>query len=160
MLFRSAVYVGDIYPYIDSITDNEIDYQTRIYRLVLDPTRTRVLRMFCSGASFPTAANTGANFNYTEGKPLVDESNEYSVNFTCSGAVYYDVRVLKWFNKTVTNFNVNMTDGRRESVYKKIPYEKLQSMDMMGYPRINPENMDLEWWIDPAVYNELIKRGY
>ena len=160
LYYMSAVYIGDLYPYIDSIIDNEIDYQTRIYRLVLDPTRTRVLRMFCSGASFPTAANTGANFNYTEGKPLVDESNEYSVNFTCSGAVYYDVRVIKWFNKTVTNFNVNMLDGRRESVYKKIPYEKLQSMDMMGYPRINPENMDLEWWIDPAVYNELIKRGY
>ncbi len=160
LYYMSAVYVGDIYPYIDSIMDNEIDYQTRIYRFILDPTRTRVLRMFCSGASFPTAANTGANFNVTEGKPLVQESNEYSVNFTCSGAVYYDPRIIKWFNKTVTNFNQNMKDGVREQAYMKIPYGKQNIMDNMGYPRINPSNMDLEWWIEPTVYKELLSRGY
>lgn len=160
LYYMSAVYIGDIYPYIDSIVDNEIDYQTRIYRFVLDATRTRVVRMYCCGAAFPTAANTGANFNYTEGKPLVEESNEYSVNFTCSGAVYYDVRILKWFNKSVVNFNANMADGLREKTYMKIPYAKMTKMDNMGYPRINPENMDLEWWIEPTVYNELIKRGY
>lgn len=160
LYYMSAVYVGDIYPYIDSIMDNEIDYQTRIYRFVLDPTRTRVLRMFCCGASFPTAANTGANFNVTEGKSMIQESNDYSVNFTCSGAVYYDPRIIKWFNKTVVNFNASMKDGVRETAYMKIPYDKLQSMDNMGYPRINPDNMDLEWWISPSVYNELIRRGY
>ena len=160
LYYMSAVYVGDIYPYIDSIIDNEIDYQTRIYRFVLDATRTRVVRMFCCGAAFPTAANTGANFNYSEGKPLIEESNEYSVNFTCSGAVYYDARIIKWFNKTVCNFNAGMVDGVRETRYKRIPYSKLRTMDNMGYPRINPENMDLEWWIEPDVYQELISRGY
>ena len=160
LFYMSSVYIGDINPYIDSIIDNEIDYQTRIYRFVLDPTRTRVLRMFCCGAAFPTAANTGANFNYNEGKSLVDESNEYSVNFTCSGAVYYDPRVLKWFNQTVCNFNPNMRNGIREKVYKRIPYENYHDMDNMGYPRIDPNTMDLEWWIQPAVYNELIQRGY
>lgn len=160
LYYMSAVYVGDIYPYIDSIIDNEIDYQTRIYRFVLDPSRTRVVRMYCCGAAFPTAANTGANFNYTEGKHLIDESNEYSVNFTCTGALYYDPRVLKWFNKTVTNFNPNMVDGVRETAYKKIPYEKLRTMDNIGYPRINPSNMDMEWWVSPAIYDELLSRGY
>lgn len=160
LYYMSAVYVGDIYPYIDSIVDNEIDYQTRIYRFVLDSTRTRVVRMFCCGAAFPTAANTGANFNYNEGKPLIEESNEYSVNFTCSGAVYYDARVLKWFNKTVCNFNQNMVDGKREQVYRQIPFEKYSTMDNMGYPRINPATMDLEWWIEPTIYDELISRGY
>lgn len=160
LYYMSAVYVGDVYPYIDSILDNEIDYQTRIYRFVLDSTRTRVVRMFCCGAAFPTAANTGANFNYSEGKPLIDENNEYSVNFTCTGAIYYDARVIKWFNKTVCNFNPNMIDGKRERVYMRIPFEKYNTMDNMGYPRIEPATMDLEWWIDPAIYNELISRGY
>lgn len=160
LFYMSAVYLGEINPYIDSILDNEIDYQTRIYRFVLDVTRTRVLRMFCCGAAFPTAANTGANFNYNEGKNRIDEGDEYSINFTCSGAVYYDARILKWFNKSVTNYNPNMLDENRESVYMKIPYENYHDMDNIGYPRINPENMDMEWWIEPAVYNELISRGY
>lgn len=160
LYYMSAVYIGDIYPYIDSIVDNEIDYQTRIYRFVLDATKTRVVRMFCCGAAFPTAANTGANFNFSEGKPFVDESNEYSINFTCTGAVYYDVRIIKWFNISVVNFNPSMADGVRENTYTKIPYSKLSKMDNMGYPRINPENMDLEWWVNTNVYNELVSRGY
>lgn len=160
LYYMSSVYVGDMMPYIDSIIDNEIDYQTRIYRFVMDPTRTRIVRMFCCGAAFPTAASTGANFNFNEGKPFVDESNEYSVNFTCSGAVYYDARIIKWFNKTVSNFNSNMADGKRESFYTKIPYGKLHTMDNMGYPWINADTMELEWWLDKGVYNSLLARGY
>ncbi len=160
LFYISGVYTGDLYPYIDSILDNEIDYQTRIYRFTLDPTRTRIVRMFCCGAAFPTAANTGANFNYSEGKNLIDESNEYSINFNCSGAVYYDVRILKWFNKTVCNFNPKMNDGVREKSYILIPPAKHHSMDNIGYPRINPDNMNLEWWIDANVYQQLLQRGY
>lgn len=160
LYYMSSVYLGDIDPYIDSIVDNEIDYQTRIYRFVLDSTRTKVVRMFCCGAAYPTAANTGANFNFNEGKPYIDESNLYSVSFACSGAVYYDPRIIKWFNTTVGNFNQNMRDGEREKRYMKIPYSKHTSMDSVGYPYVNPSNMDLEWWCDPAIYNELISRGY
>ena len=156
----SEVYQGNIVPYVDSILDNEIDYQTRIYRFTLDPTRTRVLKMFCCGAAFPTAANLGANFNFNADKHRVDDSDEYSVSFNCSGAVYYDPRIIKWFNKTVTNFNPGMLDENRESTYVKIPYQHMSRMDNMGYPRINPFNMDLEWWIEPKVYEELIQRGY
>ena len=158
--YMSEVYQGNIVPYVDSILDNEIDYQTRIYRFTLDPTRTRVLKMFCCGAAFPTAANLGANFNFNADKHRVDDSDEYSVSFNCSGAVYYDPRIIKWFNKTVTNFNPGMLDENRESTYVKIPYQHMSRMDNMGYPRINPFNMDLEWWIEPKVYEELIQRGY
>lgn len=160
LFYMSGVYTGELQPYVDSIIDNEIDYQTRIYRFILDPTRTRVVKMFCCGAAFPTADNTGAAFNYSEGKPMSDGANEYSINFTCSGAVYYDPRIVKWFNKTVCNFNTNMTDQFRERVYVKIPFEKYHTMDNIGYPRVNPDTMDLEWWIDPTIYNELISRGY
>lgn len=160
LFYASSVYVGDINPYIDSIIDNEIDYQTRIYRFVLDATRTRIVRMFCTGASFPTSASVGANFNFNEGKPFNEDSNLYSVSFNSVGAVYYNPQIIRWFNQTVCNFNPNMRDGYRQTVYKKIPYEKLRTMDNMGYPWINPENMDLEWWVHPGIYNQLINKGY
>lgn len=160
LFYMSSVYMGDIYPHIDSIVDNEIDYQTRIYRFVLDPTRTRVLKMFCTGASYPTATNTGASFNQSEGKPYTDEMNLQSVSFSCFGAVYYDPRIIFWFNKTVEQFNPNMVDGKRQATYVQIPFSKYVSMDNMGYPRINPENMDMEWWISPQIYQELLARGY
>lgn len=160
LYYMSSVYVGDIYPYIDSIVDNEIDYQTRIYRFVLDPTRTRILKMFCTGASYPTATNTGASFNITEGRPFIDETYLQSVSFACFGAVYYDPRIIHWFNRTVQQFNPNMEDGKRENVYIKIPYSKYHSMDNIGYPRINAEDMSIEWWVSPQIYRELLTRGY
>ena len=160
LFYMSSVYTGDINPWVDSIIDNEIDYQTRIYRFVLDPTRTRVLKMFCTGASFPTATNTGASFNQSENKPFVDDSNTQSISFACFGAVYYDPRIIVWFNRTVQQFNPNMVDGKRENTYIRIPFSKYTTMDNMGYPRIDPETMDMEWWLPPQIYRELLARGY
>ena len=53
-----------------------------------------------------------------------------------------------------------MVDGKRQATYVQIPFSKYVSMDNMGYPRINPENMDMEWWISPQIYQELLARGY
>jgi hypothetical protein len=51
--YSSLVYRGEIIPYPDALIANEIDYMTRIYRLVLDPSRRFVTKIACTGASYP-----------------------------------------------------------------------------------------------------------
>jgi hypothetical protein len=56
----------------------------------------------------------------------------------------------------VQDFNHSMTDDQREQHNTKIPIQALQLFNNRGYPRINPDTWELEWWIDTPTYNKLI----
>ena len=71
------------------------------------------------------------------------------------------------FNKTVAFFNDGMSAKNfiaptgnntawTNSAYTQIPMAALTIFNNRGYPRINPYNYNLEWWVDNALYSYML----
>lgn len=156
-VYNSSAYQGEATPWMDSILDNETDYQTRIYRLIFDPTRTYVQKIAYTGVAVPIVANVGASYNFTQ-KPFNDELDDYQVSFACDGAVYYSKEAFTTFNRHVQDFNIFMADGKREpNMIKLKPAERMQ-FKFSGYPRINPDNSEFEIWVFKEMYTAMNRR--
>lgn len=171
--YMSLVYRGDMVPYPDFIIQNEIDYQTRIYRLVLDSTKTRVQKIGACGAAFPTNAPMGAAFNFEHDRPINASNDQISIHFQCMGAQYQDDILIYEFNRVVGLFNRGLssekfvdaysrdTDGQLVTTstnreFKKVPMDALVIFNNRGYPRINPATYELEWWVSNDDYEQRI----
>lgn len=152
--YMAAVFEGTLVPYPDMIWENEIDYNTRIYRVVLDSTKTKVQKIAATGASFPLTSPTGAAFNFdSQQGPLNSSNDQITINFRCFGATYLDDILIDEFNRTVVLFNSNMADAVRTSKYTKVPMSALPIFNNTGYARIDPNTYELEWWVDNDQYN-------
>lgn len=151
--YMANVFEGNLLPYPDFMVRNEIDYNTRIYRLVLDPTKRYVQRIAACGAAIPGAVPMGSAFDFSSEKPYNDVNAQISIPFKCTGAIYQDDILIWAFNKTVTTFNPSMKDEFRNSEMVKLPYEYLDIFNNRGYPRINPEGYELEWWVKKSLYD-------
>ena len=154
----SFVYQGLMVPYPGMLIRNVIDYQTRIYRLVLDANRNKVTKIAACGAAFPYAISIGSSFNYDAERPLNNSNDQITVPFKCMGAIYQDDILVHEFNKTVAYFNSSMSDRERTSKYIKIPSEYLILFNHRGYPRIDIKTYELEWWIDKETYKTVISQ--
>lgn len=153
VFYASMVFEGKLVPYLDMITENEIDYNTRIYRLVLDYQKRYVTKITACNAAFPSAVPVGESFNIPGDKPYVEANQEISMRFKCMGVDYFDDILVKEFNETVVIFNENMHDAVRQSSMIKVPHSLIQAFNNYGYPRINPETTELEWWVTLNTYN-------
>lgn len=152
--YAGNVYSGDMVPYPEAIVENEIDYQTRIWRIVLDSSKRYVTKIGCASAAFPMASPLGAAFNYNREEPFISENDQISVPFRCMGAEYNDPILYTEFNLVVQLFNPAMKDGNRENLMVKLPNQILNEFNFIGYPRIS-EDLELEWWISKDEYTEL-----
>jgi hypothetical protein len=163
--YESLVYDGTIVPYFDNILQNTIDYQTRIYRLVLNESFTYVQKIAATGAAFPVASPLGNMFNYAFEEDFNLENDQISIPFRCIGANYLDPILVTEFNKTVEWRCGGMRDKNRLSSMIKIgAYEDYPPYGAIGgtllnlfmhqlYPRIEPLNYELEWWVKKAVFD-------
>jgi len=153
--YMGLVYEGRIMPHPDLVMMNEIDYQTRIYRLVMDQSRTYVTRIGATGASFPVAAPIGTIFDF-EGdgseSPFTTANNQLSVPFRCMGFTYYDHILVYEFNTLGETFNNKLKDENRERTMTKLKRNEREFFNYGAYPRINEFNMELEWWVTNEVY--------
>lgn len=156
--YQGLVFEGRIMPHPELVIANEIDYQTRIYRLVMDSTRTYVTRIGASGVSWPITAPIGNIFNF-EGdgsqSPFTTANDQISINFRTLGFTYYDNILIYEFNKTVTMFNRDMEDDRRQGAYYKLRADEKQIYSYRAYPRINPLTLELEWWTPKKYYEDV-----
>lgn len=153
--YASAVYLGELAPYPDAIIQNEIDYNTRIYRLILDESKRRV-QGIAATIAFPWSVPIGAKFNFNSDRPLVANTDQLTFNFRCAGAEYNDTILVDEFNRTVQMFNPSMKDSNRTSAYVNIPIDALPAFNNRGYPRINPDTYELEWWISKTLYTQML----
>lgn len=106
--YESLVFEGILNPYLDMITENEIDYNTRIYRIVLEQTKRYVTYIACTGASFPINVPTGNLFDYNIDTPYNTKNSEINIRFRSLGFVAFEDIIKLWFNKTVATFNPDM----------------------------------------------------
>jgi hypothetical protein len=156
--YASLVFQGILMPYPDALIENEIDYMTRIYRLVLDPSRRFVQKIAACGAGFPVDAPIGNAFNYEQDKPINQGNDQISVTFKCFGAMYQDPILIDQFNRSVSMHNSDMggDDSDRSVNLVKLDAAYVQLFNHMGYPRINPDTMELEWWVFRKDYDEYV----
>lgn len=150
--YSSNVFEGKLVPYLDMLSENEIDYNTRIYRLVLDKHRNKVTKIAATGASFPISVPTGSFFDYSKERPFNDQNKDITIRFKCNGAEYQDDITIREFNKTVQIFNPSMNDENRERDMVNLDKSLQPMFNNRGYPRINPRTNALEWWVSKSTY--------
>lgn len=155
-IYMANVHEGVMSPYPDFIINNTIDYNTRIYRLILDKNKRFVSHIACTGVATPESVPLGTMFNFEHEEPLNQANKEISVQFKCYGYCYDDDIIIYEFNKAVEIFNPGMKDANINNLMVKIPYEALSAFNNKGYPRINPRTYELEWYVSTADYKAVM----
>lgn len=155
--YMANVYTDQMVPYPDMVMENEIDYQTRIYRIRLDKSKRFVKKIGCANVAFPVAAPLGVSFNYDRQQPFDEDNQQVSIPFRCVGAEYNDPILVREFNLTVELFNRSMRDGSREYVYHPLTPAEAELFNFEGYPRINETTLELQWWVSRQEYNRVME---
>lgn len=152
--YAANVFEGNMLPYIDYLTENMIDYNTRIYRVTLDRQRNYVEEIAACGVAYPISLGIGSLFDFTNERPYNDQTKDITLRFRCLGFEVFDDILIKEFNQTVSIFNPDMVDGVRESSMTLLTKADIVTMGFnhRGYPRINPNTRAMEWWIPTDYY--------
>jgi hypothetical protein len=160
--YSSLVFEGKLVPYPDFLAENRIDYNTRIYRLVMDQNKTVVKKITATGAAFPISVPTGSFFDYSSEKPYNDQNKDITIRFRCMGSDYLDDILISEFNAAVGIFNPAMEKDKIEKDRKsktsinslvKVPVELLSAFNNRGYPYINRDTYELEWYVKSTTFN-------
>jgi len=154
--YAAAVYLDDMTPHLDSIVRNTVDYQTRVYRLVLTKDRRYVTKIFACGAAYPLSSALGAAADYSSEKLFVDEvADQITIPFQAVGAMYNDPILMLEFNRLSAMYNPDMVDSVRTTKMKKLDPTVMHKANMNGYPYINLRTEELEWWVYAEDYQTL-----
>lgn len=154
--YQSLAFEGVYFPYPEFWIDNEFDFNTRIYHLSMDPTKRWVWGIRATGASEPVSAPTGAGGNYERANYYNRSTDTVSAQFRSHGCIYQDPILVEEFNAVVSIFNEHMMPGVKERVYQKIPNYALTLFNGLGYPWIEPQTGELQWWVSKEDFNSLL----
>lgn len=155
-IYMASVFKGIMVPYSDFLVKNELDYNTRVYRLVLDKNKNKVQKIGCTGAAFPVSTPLGAAFNFDSDKVLNETNNQIAIQLRSIGACYQDDILIHEFNTVVGIFQPSMReryfrrgkDGKvGNAAMAKVPQEALGLFNNRCYPRIDPNTYELQWYI-------------
>lgn len=156
--YGARVHEGVMNPYFDSLFENELDYNTRIFNIVLDNSRTKITAI-SSTIAIPTANPMGEIFNFDRSKVYNDSIDQLSYQFTCVGAEYNDPILYREFNDVTCLFNEGMLPNNRDSGYIRVPPHQISFFNYLAIPWINLDTNELEWYVSRTVYNEIIEMG-
>ena len=144
------------------------DYETGIFRIILDESNTR-LQSIAYTVGIPVNAPRALSANYDRSKAHNDDADTVSITFECQGAEYDDPILMEEFNNIVAEFNPDMADNRtpingqidldatrRKSKLIKLKYNELDLARYHAYPRINLLTMEFEWWIEEHKYKSMV----
>lgn len=152
-LYQSNVSRGKTFPRLDSIVSRRVNYHTRIWRLVLDETRTHLTRIGCAHGARPLVTDIGRVFDYSSERPFQENSlTNVTTQFACYGAEYNDPILIREFNLTSTwHLPELRSSGTRENFYVKL---KPEEWTMFGgaYPLIDEDTNEMQWWVTKERY--------
>lgn len=168
--YASNVFEGTMNPYPDMMMMNEIDYNTRIYQLVMDKTKTYVQHIYACGAAFPVSAPIGAQGDFSVEKPYNDANAEITIQFRAMGQIYDDELIFSDFNTAVGIFQEGMLASKikdkmlpsgslpTSTGLSKIAPSLLPLFNSRGYPYINLRTYELEWYVPTAYMDAMLTR--
>lgn len=155
---------GDIAPYPVFVEDREYDFNTRIYRFVMDHTRTYI-QSHAMTIAWPMSFPSGNLYNFSFDKNFIDANDEVNITFKCMGSDYDHPIMPYEFNSLVGMYNPSLKvdftkyDFKNESLVMETGnWRKLQGNEknrgvFAAIPLVNYKTMELEWWISPDNYN-------
>lgn len=150
-LYQSNIARGKTFPSLKSIVSRRVNYMTRIWRLVLDDTRTIVTRIGCAHGARPLVTDIGRVFDYSSERPYTEATN-VTTQFACYGVEYNDPILVREFNLTSSWF----AKGLREKSSRERDFVKLSPVEwqMFGgaYPLIDEETYEIQWWVTKERY--------
>jgi hypothetical protein len=150
LVYMGKVYTGIMTPYPQALINNEIDYMTRIYRFVLDYSGTYIQKWVATGIAMPTGIDIGNSFNFSRDTPYNEAHQQIQISFAALGAMYNDPIVLDEFNKTVQQQNPDMLNPSVK--YHRITSAERQLFNFNGYPLIDLNTNELQWWVPEEQY--------
>jgi hypothetical protein len=158
--YISRVYDGTINPYINNQRRREVDYNTRIYRIITGVDGHTIKKIGAIGAGFPKNVPMGQFFDYSYDTPLASQSKKLNFRFEAYGAIYNDYRLMLSFNMTVAMFNPEAAaiihasppfkrrpDLVKQSNLVEVPREYMTYLNHRAIPIIDIENTRLRWYI-------------
>lgn len=154
--YSSLVFEGLLVPYPDMIAYREIDYQTRIWRLVMDKNKRIVQKIASADACFPKNSPLGGSFNFESDRPINPTNDQISIQFHCIGYTYNDPILVWEFNRVVAMFNPEMELSNLKNMFKLNQYELSLFNTTACYPNIDPNTMELNWYVSPDLYQSVI----
>lgn len=165
----SGMYLGTFIARGRERVQREINYQTRIYRLILDPTGRYVTKIGAANAAYPVNDSLGAIFNFNREAPRVDGNQEINIQWAVDGFIYLDPMLIYDFNRTVRLFNPDMVEVPGNVGYftprgpmRALHRGELQYFNTEGFPYIDPNTKELFWYVYESTYQEVMERisGY
>lgn len=146
-------FEGILTPYLDLMLGGVMDYNTRIYRVTLDPSKRYVTGISAPGAAFPLSTPKSQQYDYNIDKPYNDANNQITIQFEANGAMWDD-DILFWsFNEVVGAFNPNMrTPQKRRENMVLVPHEIASFFNCRAYPRLDARTRRMEWWVSKEYY--------
>lgn len=169
--YMSAVKLNDMQPYPEMIMTSEIDYMTRCYRFVMDPTKQFITMWSACGAGFPINNAMGSIYNFDSEKELSDGTQTLNFSFQCVGAMYNDPILLDEFNRLVAIYNPQLrikgvkNGGRDNDIvggdsYVKLTLHERRMFNYIAYPLVNEQTYELEWWVPREEYRKIKENSY
>lgn len=150
-------HIGRVMPYKDDWLYNRINYNTRVYRLVTEPTGTYIVDWNCTGASFPLNAAKSGVYDYDSEQPVNQSLKEVSIQFQSNGAMTMDPIVFRMFNQTVINFCPQMAKDVRNTYFHRLTIAEKPFFSNLALPFIDLETARLDWYVDKIQYQQEMK---
>ncbi len=160
--YQASVYDGTLVPYPDMVIRREIDYQTRIYRLIMGEGTNKIKKIAATGASFPISVPMGKFFDGSQDSNLRTQSKNINIRFKCQGAMYNDIILMQEFNEAVAAFNPDiraMLDKDNETAESNlilVPDELKNMLNHRAIPFIDLRDNTLQWYINKNLL-EVVK---
>jgi len=130
-----------------------IDYNTRLYRVRLDRNRYKVSKIMSTGPAIPIASSVGQFGDLNMDETFSSANKDISMRFQCQGFEIFDDILIYEFNQTVQMFKSEMKNENRDSTMILVPRSISYIFQHRAYPRINPDNHVMEWWVDRNLFN-------
>jgi hypothetical protein len=162
----SGYFDGTFIPRMRNMVQHEKNYETRIYRLLMDPTNRFVTKIGAGIAGFPVNDTLGSVMNVDTANLLTEANDQINVQFQMVGAQYLDPILVEEFNATVALFNPDMVpEDYSADVYRPSGWEnlarlypdELATFNYYGYPYIDPQTMELQWYVDVEDYHRILE---
>lgn len=164
MEYMANCLEGRMNPYPVFIAEREYDYNTRIYRFIMDHTKTYITQ-WASTIAWPSSLSYGNQFNFDASKTFIDMNGEVSVTWKCIGADINDPIMPYEFNQLVEYYCPDLAidytkyDKRTESMvvqgnnYRKLHGDEKMRGLYLAIPLVNYLTYELEWWISKHDYD-------
>lgn len=147
---------GKIGPDMSNVFEYRKDYETAIYRIITDHTKQYVENIARTGFSIPKGVPIGSVFNFELDKPFNQANNEFTITWEGHGIYYQHDLIVRTFNASVALMNPGMDPSVRANNYVKIPREYLTMFNHRGYPYIDPNTRELQWFISKNELNMMV----